>query len=296
MTPERSRPSRQLTLTAADPAWHGRFFAFVDRIFGGLDFVTWARLGGWRADYEVFVLAEGEEIVASVARTRMKLRIGGVETEGFQLGAVATEPERRGRGLSRRLLERALEPAEVGERPVFLFSNETAAGFYPRFGFRRLPQQRFEAAAPLRPAAARLRPFRLEDPAERARLAGLCARAPAAGGFAARDYYPVLLWHLVNTPLRAFWIEVPEAFLILGEEAGIPKVLACLAERPFPLPAVLPGATAAPVEKVAFGFDPGGWWPADAVKADDDPETRLFVRSFPSLPPTPFRFPDLAQT
>jgi len=268
----------------------------VDRIFGGLDFVTWARLGGWRADYEVFVLAEGEEIVASAARTRMKLLIGGIETEGFQLGAVATEPERRGRGLSRRLLERALDPAEVGERPVFLFANETAAGFYPRFGFRRLPQQRFEARASLRPAAARLRPFRLQAEAERARLAQLCTRAVAGGGFAARDYYPVLLWHLVNTPLRAFWLEEPEAFLAVTEEGGVARVLACLTERPFPLPAVLPGAIAAPVTRVAFGFDPGGWWPADAVEAEDDPEARLFVRNFPSLPPTPFRFPDLAQT
>lgn len=268
----------------------------MDRIFGGLDFVTWARLGGWRADYQVFVLAEGEEIVASVARTRMALRIGGAETEGFQLGAVATDPERRGRGLSRRLLERALDPIEVGTRPVFLFSNETAAGFYPRFGFRRLPQQRFEARASLRPAAARLRPFRLQAEAERARLAQLCTRAAASGGFAARDYYPVLLWHLVNTPLRAFWIEAPEAFLAVAEEEGVARVLACLAERPFPLPAVLPGAIAAPADRLAFGFDPVGWWPAAAVEAADDSESRLFVRGFPTLPPVPFRFPDLAQT
>lgn len=242
------------------------------------------------------MLAEGEEIVASVARTRMALRIGEAETEGFQLGAVATDPERRGRGLSRRLLERALDPIEVGTRPVFLFANESVTEFYPRFGFRRLPQQRFEAGASLRPAEARLRPFRLEAEAERVRLARLSARAGATGRFAARDYYSVLLWHLVNAPLQAFWIETPEAFLALGEQAGVPKVLACLAERPFPLPEMLPGAIAAPAERLAFGFDPAGWWPAAAVEAAEDPESRLFVRGFPTPPPAPFRFPDLAQT
>jgi amino-acid N-acetyltransferase len=58
--------------------------------------------------------------------------------EGALLRSLAVEDERRGQGLGVRLTERALELArEHGARRVYLLT-ETAADFFPRFGFHAI--------------------------------------------------------------------------------------------------------------------------------------------------------------
>lgn len=287
-------PARLLEIGADDAPWPDRFSDFVAGVFSGLGFRSWAERGGWGPDYRVFLLAEGERVVASVGRMRMRLVLDGRETAAYQLGAVATDPGRRGRGLSRRLIERATDKDEIGEAPVFLFANETVTGFYPRFGFRGLVQQRFTAAAELRPWGEAAPRFRVDDPAERERLAALCASTPPAGAVAVLDNYAVLLWHLVNRPLQAFWLEDGEALVVL--EPASPRLIVhdCVALRPPMLAEALPRTIAEPVVTLEFGFDPAAVWP-DAVPSDDA-DSLLFARGFPDLSSRPFRLPNLAQT
>lgn len=56
--------------------------------------------------------------------------------DGALLRSLAVEPRLQGRGLGRRLAQAALEKARaLGATHVFLLT-ETAADFFPRFGFR----------------------------------------------------------------------------------------------------------------------------------------------------------------
>ena len=71
-----------------------------------------------------------------------------IYADGALLRSVAVENRRRGEGLGGRLTEAALEMArELGLRRVFLLT-ETAAEFFPRFGFR--PVSRTEVPASVR--------------------------------------------------------------------------------------------------------------------------------------------------
>ncbi|MGH9369452.1 MAG: arsenic resistance N-acetyltransferase ArsN2 [Thermoanaerobaculia bacterium] len=63
-----------------------------------------------------------------------------IYADGALLRSVAVEADRRGRGLGIRLTEAALDLARRrGARRVFLLT-ETAAEFFPRFGFRAIPR------------------------------------------------------------------------------------------------------------------------------------------------------------
>lgn len=62
------------------------------------------------------------------------------------LRSVAVEAERRGEGLGQQLTRAALELARArGARTVYLLT-ETAAGFFPKLGFRRITRDDVEPA------------------------------------------------------------------------------------------------------------------------------------------------------
>jgi hypothetical protein len=285
-----------IRITADDTRWHSRFFSFVGQVFAGLDFRLWAERGGWDSRYEVFAMVEDGRILATVGRSRMDFVINDKNVPGFQLGAVATHVERRHEGLSRRLIECVLDGVGA-DQPIILFANDTVLDFYPRFGFKRTRQKRFIAIITRDPAGPRARPFAIENPTDRSRLAHLCARAEAPGSaLSARNYYHILLWHLTYRPIQAFWLDGVDAFVVIEASGGRLVVHECIADRRFDLFAVLPHLITEPVSEVEFGFDPAAWLSKCEVDVSDDDEALLFVRGDAISPAEPFRFPNLAQT
>jgi predicted N-acetyltransferase YhbS len=278
-----------------DSAWHDRFFDFVASIFGGRTFFDWGARGGWADGYNVFAIVLDDQIVATVGRTDMRFVINGDARNGYQLGAVATHPDHRNRGLARQLMNKVLSDLDGADHPVILFANSSVLDFYPRFGFRRLAQNRFIGHADLRPAGTLAPRLDLARPTDRAWLADHCARASAIGrGFAARDYYPPLLFHLISQPRMAFRLDRFEAVAITQQEGERLLIEDLLATRPFSLSDALPHVCAQPVRTVEFGFHPEAWWPDAERQALDDRESPLFVRGAAAEVKEPIRFPDLA--
>lgn len=285
--------SRLLALRAADLAAHERFHAFVPLTFRTVDFRRWEARGGWNEDYTAWLLEDGADIVASVGVTRMRLALGGELRDGYQLGAVATHPERRGRGHSRVLLDAVL--ADIGAAPVLLFANERVLDFYPRFGFHAVGQRRFAADLALGPAASPARRCDVADAAAREALAALCAGAVVNdAAFGARDYYSTLLWHLTYRPIRAYWLADGDAVAAVEQDGDTLILHDLIARRPFDLAAALPSVIGAPIAHIEFGFQPHRWWP-QARDIGVYAGSPLFVRNLPALG-TALRFPDLAQT
>ncbi|HLN10949.1 MAG TPA: GNAT family N-acetyltransferase [Xanthobacteraceae bacterium] len=286
---------RRIRIRAADTEWHGRFFGFVADVFG-IDFTLWAGRGGWRPDYDVFALVVGDEVVSTIGRTRMRLVVDGETRIGFQLGAVATCADFRRRGLSRQLMEEVIAEGDDPDQPIILFANDGVLGFYPRFGFRRVQQQRFGVAIDLEPAAAMAPVCDVAKPDDRAWLADLCARArPVGQCFAAHDYYPILLWHLTARPVIALRFDELDAAIVVTLRGPTLTIRDVLAVAPFELRCVLTRLTPRRVLRLEFGFDPQMWWPDAEVSAAPDDDGPLFVRGLPGLR-APLRFPDLAQT
>jgi predicted N-acetyltransferase YhbS len=286
---------RVLRLTAVDRTWQEALFTHVAEVFPGIDFHRWAALGGWTVDYEVLVVIEDGQLVASVGCSRMPVIIGGRERSALQLGAVATRASHRGRGLARLLMKSALAEADRRSEPVFLFANPNVLTFYPRFGFRRVVQSRFGAEVTITSAARHAQPFDVADARARQRLAELCGRAPPTGRrFGARSYYSILLWHLCNRPLTAQWLEAEDALVVSAVENDRLILYDVVSPHAFDLAATLPAVVARPIAGVEFGFEPGAWWPDARPLGPDD--ALLFVRGADDLLQGPVRFPDLAQT
>ena len=86
----------------------------------------------------------------------------------------------------------------------------------------------------LRPARTLAPSLDLASPIDRAWLADHCARAGAIGqGFAARDYYPALLFHLTRRPRLVFRLDSFGEVVIVRQEGERLLIEDLLARRPF---------------------------------------------------------------
>ena len=125
---------RLTTNVREDPALRQSFFDLARATFG-LDFAPWYASGGWTDLYRPYALEKDGEVVANVSVNLTRLRRGESVGLFVQLGTVMTRPDLRKRGLGRFLMERVLEDWSCACQGIYLFANDSATGYYPRFGF-----------------------------------------------------------------------------------------------------------------------------------------------------------------
>ena len=117
-----------------DKALRDSFNALTEQTFG-LNFEGWYQNGFWGDNYDPHSIVLDGKVVANVSVNRTDLLVAGKRYQILQLGTVMTDPEYRGRGLSRAIME-AIEPALAAADGVYLFGNDGVVDFYPKFGFR----------------------------------------------------------------------------------------------------------------------------------------------------------------
>ena len=279
---------------------HPAFFRFIDSIFGGSRAETWTLWrdrGGWTKSYEVFAIIDSDRTVSTIGRSRMHMVINGEDWMGYQLDAVATLVSHRRQGLARQLMNWVIGEVDEPDQPIILFANNSVLQFYPRFGFRRVAQQRSVAKVTMQPSSAQAPRCDLSNAADRSRLAKLCARArPVGGRLAVRDYYWLMLWNLGCGPVTAFWLHEFDAMIAATTENDRLVIHDVIAGQLFALGQVLPALITRPITEVEFLFDPHDWWPTTSHSDFDDADSTLFVLGGEGSIIGPVQFPELAHT
>lgn len=114
----------------------------------GIDFEQWHQKGYWGGSYIPYVLLDGDRVVSGVAVNIMDVQLDGTTRRYVQLGTVMTDPNYRGKGLNRWLMERVIGEWKEKCDCIFLFGNDTVTNFYPRFGF--VKAQEYQVTKPIR--------------------------------------------------------------------------------------------------------------------------------------------------
>jgi hypothetical protein len=194
-------------------------------------------------------------------------------------------------------MSRVIDELDEPDQPIILFANNSVLNFYPRLGFRRIPQRRATAKAFIESSGMPAPSFDPSSAADRSRLTNLCARArPSHGPLATRDYHWILLWNLICGPAAAFWLSEIDALVATSVEDGRLVIHDLIATQPFDLKPALPALITQPVTELEFLFDPEDWWPT-AVHAElDDADSTLFARGRAATIERPVQFPELART
>lgn len=276
-----------------DTTLHAAYCDYVAHVFRKADFHRWCSWGQWNDDYRAFALVDHGIVVANASVMRMRLLLDGVETEGFQLGAVGCLPSLRGRGLARQVLQAAL--AHCGNKPVLLFANENVRDFYPRFGFRAASQSLFEIDHTAAPADARAPVLDLADAALRREFLRVAdAAPPSSHRFAARGYGRVATWYVANRFASELRRLDDDTWVFAQVEDGVLLIEDVFALQRFDLQAAVPRLIDAPIHTIRFGMTPDRLCPQARLAGIDD-DAELFLRDC-DLPIGATRFPLLART
>lgn len=100
-----------------------------------LDFEGWYRNGFWNENYIPYSVVIDGKVVANVSVNRCDMRYNGSVLKLIQLGTVMTDPDYRGKGYARILMEKIMQEYEDRTDGMFLYANDSVLAFYPKFGF-----------------------------------------------------------------------------------------------------------------------------------------------------------------
>lgn len=119
-----------------DPDAKASFERYAIAVFG-LDFTRWKERGLWDDQYKPFSAFVDGECVASICVYPSDMKVGGKRTVGGQLLTVGTLPDYRKIGIQREIWKRVQAWTDHRCDFIFLFTDETAAGFYEKIGLKR---------------------------------------------------------------------------------------------------------------------------------------------------------------
>ena len=176
-----------------DAALRASFNELTRKTFG-FDFTGWYEAGHWGKMYIPHLLLDGDKAVSNASVNLMRFCVNGERKNYIQLGTVMTDPDYRGLGLNRRIMEDILREYAGKVDGIYLFGNDSVLDYYPRFGFE--PAHEYEYFLPA--AAFGAQPYRAAR-ATRAEVYALLER----GVPSAEDG----LYMDENVGLYQFWLD-----------------------------------------------------------------------------------------
>ncbi len=272
-----------------DPVYQTMLEDLIREVFG-FSFAPWFARGLWDERYESHAIVEDGRMLANISLFKSDLVVAGKRVRAHQFGGVPTRGEARGRGLSRRLMEQVtnLYP----ETPAYLAAHPGVAGFYPRFGFRKIETFRPEKTIRIDNPdvlAHRLDP---DDPA----VAFALNERLYSGELDSVNAQPIRMFHLLmDYPDGIYRLPDCGAIVVAEQEGDRLLIADVLSARPIPFDTLRSELPFVGIRTVSFGFCPEWLGVAPDWKPVDGEREPFFVRGTWELPAR-FVFPLLAET
>lgn len=255
------------------------FNELAESVFG-IQFEEWYQKGYWTEKYKPYSFLDGKKIVANVSVNRIELLINTEKITALQIGTVMTHPDFRGRGLSRKLIEKVLEDYENKYDMMYLFANQTVLDFYPKFGFKIVNEHLFSMS--IQKDSENVNRIRKLDGNNVDDLDFIyrCAsnRVPVSNRFAASNTQELLMFYCQYVFSKdIYYIESDEVIAIyqtIGNEVHLYDLISV---REINIESIVQKIAGPETEKIIFHFTPesGSTLQMDIFKSSNT----LFVRS-----------------
>lgn len=209
-----------------DPTALAAFHDYAISVFGA-DFTLWREKGFWDDEYVAFSAFVDGLCIATICVYPSEITFGGKVSRWAQLHTVGTRPEYRKMGIQRQLWQRT--QAWIAEQfdTVFLYTDETAAGFYEKLGLKR-HKEFFDVSRNVTGAVSEKRGFRkldMDNPDDLSIVTRLAfEREPVSNLLGFRN--PKLLMYMFLYELRdwTYYIESLDAVVVVEETESAIRV------------------------------------------------------------------------
>ena len=203
-----------------------KFHEIMGEVFPSVSFREFEEKGYWSERYHPYSILKDGKIISNVCVSDMDIIYSGKKYKAAQLGAVATLPEYRNKGLSRILMEHVITEYKDKTDFIFLFANETVMEFYPKFGFVNKPEFLFVHHTNLRSEYS-VRKLDLNNPKDDSLLQNMLNnRLPLCTNFGAENYRFITMWYVLNFYKDSlYYFEEENVIVIKNEADGIVKII-----------------------------------------------------------------------
>ena len=121
------------------------FNELANKVFG-LSFEEWYKNGFWKDNYDPYSVIEEGKVIANVSVNTCDMNYDGTVKHLLQIGTVMTDPDYRGKGYARKIMEKILDDLEEKVDGIYLFANDSVVDFYPKFGFEERKEYQYSKA------------------------------------------------------------------------------------------------------------------------------------------------------
>lgn len=194
------------------------FFRLGQQTFG-LDYLDWSRFGYWDDTYVPYGIEVDGEIVANVSISKSTLVVDGVTYKVAQIGGVMTNPNYRGQGLSRRLMEEVMR--DTGDMDlIYLFANHTVLDYYPKFGFEKRAQSTYTLnSSELQFVPQEVKKLNLQDAASRKLLFDFAMhRVPVSTTLSMLQHESIVMFHALNVYAHCTYVIPSLNVIVMAEQ------------------------------------------------------------------------------
>lgn len=268
------------------------FNALAEKTFG-LNFESWYQNGFWTDNYDPYSIVNEGQIVANVSVNRTDMQISGQRKRLIQLGTVMTAEKYRNRGLIRAIMAE-IEKDYPDADGMYLFANDTVLDFYPKFGFRRLPEYQYSKSVE-QTGSLEMVNLPMDKPENWNILRTAMESSRFHGGCEMLDN-PGLLFFYVTQYMgeSVFYSQKRNLYVIAERDGEMLTLHNVFAKEPVELDSVI-AAFGRDINRVVLGFAPAdasGYEKAVLHEAD----TTLFVKggAFDSFDTMGLRIPSLS--
>ncbi|ATP41961.1 histone acetyltransferase [Solibacillus sp. R5-41] len=209
------------------------FFQFSEETFQ-LQFEQWAQLGYWNDSYCCYAFEDKGEIVANVSTSIGTMILEGQAYQSVQIGTVMTKPGYQGQGLSRKLMEAALEDVQQAQF-VYLFANASVLQFYTKFGFEKRRQATYHVkTADFKLQLTEVKKLDMNEPKARELLyETIMHRLPISMKMSMLQNEDIVMYHaLTQYKDCIYYVPKLKAIIICQEEDGVLELIDVISKYP----------------------------------------------------------------
>ena len=270
---------------------------FISKVFPGISFKDWHKLGFWTKDYIPFSIIESGKIISNVSAALMTTIVNGEKHRAIQIGAVGTLPEYRKKGFSKYLTNYVLDKYKNSVDHFFLFANDSVLDFYPKFGFKYINENIWVLESHIPKSNYSARKLVLTNENDYNLLIDLIKnRKSITNIFGAANYGFITMWHVINQySNNMLYLEDENIIFIISENNGTVNIIDVIFSNPFDFQSTLPKILQSDsVQSIIYSFPP------DQLKYNFDVKKNkhsgLFTLGKIELSDTEVKFPETAHT
>lgn len=278
------------------PKYRESFNTLAKMIFG-IDFTPWIEQGGWNDKYICYSYIDEDHVIANASINKMNIVLNQKEYNAIQIGTVMTHPDYRMQGLSRKLIDHIITKYEHECDFIYLFANDSALDFYPKFGFERMQESSFSLnASHLRNQTSKtysVRPLSMTNSVDFTMIKKFAEdRLPASSILSVVNNEHQLLFYFI-LPFRDsfYYIEEADVVIIFKHEDHQLHIFDIISTTSMDIDAILNSITSPETEAIHFYFTPD--FAIDHMEAElvSQSEDTLFMRPLLKELPKHFMFP-----